>query len=935
LHLAIDKRRSLDVVKALLQAYLEGAGARMTDGELELPLSMALATFESSDDVVLAVLAAYPDAAKDILSYDNGDKEGISMLPLHYAIEGECSLDIVKALLNAYPEGAKEKNPVTNNLPLHDAINQNASEGIQLLLLNAYPQATKKKMQDGWLPIEVCVGNKASEDLIVALLKADMPLRAKDGSPAEHSGSWTACVSTDSAADAVSRILSPVSEGGGGFGVHIHALAAVCDAEGRTALGLSSSRPRAAIYEYLLFSRRYELQNGAPEHRTPTAVVLRAQDLGEKADYGAIFDEADEDKNGQLDRQEVATIALSKIGLDPKLFLKGSDVSTISKEDFVGICKRQLGDGPRNVVIKLMQNENQWERECNARKEYNLDPKYVVSTLSNIPSAIDIAGAVNRGDGGLKTIVDKFLDGVKPGKFAIVMDAADRNLHQIFYQEQPKIDAVRVMLRQVFEAVKHLHEKNLMHGDLKMLNIVRFRIDNRLRLIDFDASAKIVARGGEDESFAGAKFSSAILPPEMIERIETEEELEKFNKYWKSESDEVLKEKVAPKIYKEQKIEIARYVVKSFRTEDGEPVYAGLPYKLVKASENIDVWALGVLAFTLLTGETLIPSTRDDDCASGAAMHVLYSWGEETDESTDFFKKIHDDTARDLVEQLLQRKPKNRPTVAYLLETHPFFHPSSITLLDKIEDVKNTVQNEAKQRQDDRALLERIDANIEEIKELSFESQDELRRIRSVFLKGIFEATEVKTPTTFIVLNDELPPKPSDEKVKKILDIVAAEDGSGVSFQTKNASLALSADGADFNLEGDLKEYHDQVEVGMKWVKSIKSVGAKVAAGEVGKGAFEIINEGIENLIVGKKMYLYLIDELTGEPVRAEGWPITITKPSKIVPKLRGLGQKVHKSQLSCSSKKVLWSSFALCMLKSRKAPKRRSQCVVPHCVSL
>ena len=33
-------------------------------------------------------------------------------------------------------------------------------------------------------------------------------------------------------------------------------------------------------------------------------------------------------------------------------------------------------------------------------------------------------------------------------------------------------------------------------------------------------------------------------------------------------------------------------------------------------------------------------------------------------------------------------------------------------------------------------------------------------------------------------------------------------------------------------------------------------------------------------------MYLYLIDELTGEPVIAKGWPIVITEPSKVVPKL-------------------------------------------------
>ena len=40
------------------------------------------------------------------------------------------------------------------------------------------------------------------------------------------------------------------------------------------------------------------------------------------------------------------------------------------------------------------------------------------------------------------------------------MEAGDLNLLQIFNQEQPKIDAVREILREVFEAVEHMHEKN-------------------------------------------------------------------------------------------------------------------------------------------------------------------------------------------------------------------------------------------------------------------------------------------------------------------------------------------------------------------------------------------------------------------------------------------------------------------------------------------
>jgi len=194
---------------------------------------------------------------------------------------------------------------------------------------------------------------------------------------------------------------------------------------------------------------------------------------------------------------------------------------------------------------------------------------------------------------------------------------------------------------------------------------------------------------------------------------------------------------------------------------------------------------------------------------------------------------------------------------------------------------------------DNRALLEKMHANIEMIKKLGIESKAELLRTRHVLLKGIFEASGVKFPTTFIVLNNKLSPAadPSDEEAKnKILEIIAREDGSGVSMKTKHATVAFSAEGVDIDLEGDLKEYRDQVEDGIKWAKAIKNICTNVAAGEIGT-AFDIIKDGIEDLIVGNEMYLYLIDELTGEPVRAEGWPIVITEPSDLVPKLLPLIQ--------------------------------------------
>ncbi|KAK1747210.1 serine/threonine-protein kinase [Skeletonema marinoi] len=889
-----------DDVENLIVKYPEALGKRGGDGRL--PLHIALEQ-KLPEEIVLLILNAYPQAAKE--KWEDG------RLPIEVCLERNMSKDLVlalscelsdallheaiflysqkmvKALLDAFPDAAKKIAP-TNDLLLHAAINTNASEDIILLILNAYPQAAKEKMKGGRLPIEVCEENDASEDLMLALLEADMPIRIEDGFPAEHSGSWFICIVSPNAymAGAVRRVLSNEE---GGFGVHIHTLAYVCDAEDRSTLGIALSEARAAIYEHLLFCGRYELNIGPPEHRTATSVILRAQDLDDIADYDAIFDKADDNGNGELDQEELKTIAKSN-GLNPDLFLKGSkEGESISKGIFVGICKQQLGEGPREVVIKLMQSEDHWKRECNARNYFDLNPKYVVSALSNVPSEDVIAKAVERGEGGLTTIVTKYLNDITLGKYAFVMDAAGRNLHQMFYQEQPKIDAMREILRQVFEAVKHLHGQKLMHGDIKMLNIVRFSLDNGLRLIDLDASARIVPPGGEDEMFAGVKFSSAILPPEMIERIVTKEQLEKFKKYWESENDEDQKKKVAPKIYQEPGMLKAHYVVKSFRTEEGKPVDTGLlPYKLVRASESIDLWSLGVLAFTLFTGETLIPSTRDDDCASGAAMHLLHSWEKQPEVLSELFNKITDDAARDLVMQLLKPKPEERKTVDHFLEKHPFFNKENHEIIsqfnERLKDFGESLQSQAKQ-------LEIMHQNILVIKKLSYESKKELLRTRHVLLKGIFEATEVSTPTTFIILNNELPPEPSDVDKEKMLDFVTNEDGSGVSVQTKHASVTFSAEGADLKLEGDLKEHYDRVQDGIKWAKRIRKIGKKVAAGEVGM-AFEIIKEEIikENL-VGNEMYLYLIDELTGEPVRAQGWPIVITTPSELVHKLLPLMQ--------------------------------------------
>ena len=109
--------------------------------------------------------------------------------------------------------------------------------------------------------------------------------------------------------------------------------------------------------------------------------------------------------------------------------------------------EQQLGDGQRSVVIKLMQEKEQWERERDARADNALDSRFVVQQLPGVPSDDEIAAAVLARGGGLGAIAQQYLpEGISLGTHAIIMDAADRNLHQIFLQERPDLNGVRAIL---------------------------------------------------------------------------------------------------------------------------------------------------------------------------------------------------------------------------------------------------------------------------------------------------------------------------------------------------------------------------------------------------------------------------------------------------------------------------------------------------------
>ena len=148
--------------------------------------------------------------------------------------------------------------------------------------------------------------------------------------------------------------------------------------------------------------------------------MIRAEDHADKPDYAQIFNDADTDNSGTLEGRELDVVA-KELGLSKDLVVSeankhrsatstdGTATIQLGKDAFVSACKHLLGDGPRKVVIKLMKDKVQWQREMESRSwgwdpatntyvpsrnQEALDAQYVVQALDASTQA-EMAAAVS------------------------------------------------------------------------------------------------------------------------------------------------------------------------------------------------------------------------------------------------------------------------------------------------------------------------------------------------------------------------------------------------------------------------------------------------------------------------------------------------------------------------------------------------------------
>ena len=225
--------------------------------------------------------------------------------------------------------------------------------------------------------------------------------------------------------------------------------------------------------------------------------------------------------------------------------------------------------------------------------------------------------------------------------YMLVMPLADRNLFVALKQERwagKNMEEVRHVFVQLVHCVEHMHEKGVLHADLKTLNIVRTA--GQWKLIDLDAACVI----GKEP--VGHKSSSAYVPPEAI--------------------------------YVDEKTDFAcvRSVVAVTKGEAN--------YELLTAHPSFDVWSLGCILYQMCTADVkpVLQGGQDDNLVGVRKgvdnLFALAEWSPEL--KADKLADVPDKLARNLLSQMLHKDPLQRPTLARVL-AHSFLSGKKVARL--------------------------------------------------------------------------------------------------------------------------------------------------------------------------------------------------------------------------------------------------------------
>ena len=372
----------------------------------------------------------------------------------------------------------------------------------------------------------------------------------------------------------------------------------------------------------------------------------------------------------------------------------------------------------------------------------------------------------------------------------------------------------KMYMMYIAKALFELHECNFIHGNLELSGFVLVD-DSNLKMCLLDLPHEI------NKAYKKVDTAYAFSPPEVVKHT--------------SLSDSTNKE-------------------------------------TVKADIAHDLWSFGAILYRIETGKGLW-ECDNHGIITEKSMEELKGWCPSTLRYKLGFVK--DEDAKRLLTLLLTKEPDKRcsnfvpsgqhddgeHTMMYVLDHSYFTQDEKVmeelkkvfkgneNILERVKEMSEGVKKVQKGVED-------LAMDVKKILTLSEGHSKELQITREVLIHAIYEADDVKTPTTFVILDQELSPQ---EETGKFWELEVADDGSGI------------------QIEG-----FEQVK---KWTDEFSNAVDYIEEKDP-DNFFKAVKEKFSKLVNKKIMYFYLIDELTGEPVEGEGYPIPITEPSKFVHKM-------------------------------------------------
>ena len=234
-----------------------------------------------------------------------------------------------------------------------------------------------------------------------------------------------------------------------------------------------------------------------------------------------------------------------------------------------------------------------------SRRQLNVEVESRESLTGEEEGKVVVALRAHTADEDLSKCAAKFAEEAQKlgyGPHGIVMEAMDRNLAVATLQESFSLKKISDIMRAVVQCVDRLHERTKrIHGDLKQANIMRTMNGRRWKLIDLDCSSQI----GDP---VNTRVSRAYCAPEL-----------------------------------------ARHIF--------------IPSKVPcpEANPSMDVWAIGVILFELLSHNVLFPrNARTHDIQGVRAQQQLCMWLCPTRE---MLQQVYTQIGTDARSQQIQSKP--------------------------------------------------------------------------------------------------------------------------------------------------------------------------------------------------------------------------------------------------------------------------------------